>query len=376
MTWELLSADGRNPSPGDVEALRRLSRSLRATSDDALEIKGRLRATSSAGLAGVWEGPAATAWLSAVETIPPDLGRIAASFRAASRAVSAYASTVAELQRQSVSLLDNARQKYSELRNAQAELWALDDQAPDFSQQAAVIQQRIDSLVWRRDALRTEAESVRGQHRDAARRLQRLMIEASDLGIKNRGLLERIMDGTQQFLEGLGETWEEWQPFILIGAAIAVAVLSGPIGLGTAFAAVNSGLFALETTMLGVRLFECAISGEFDSGVMFDALVTVAPLGAESLLYARKSGALTTARRLISRYGAAGVHEAVVGSSRAIKSYVVVYEVADRASKLKDYHDRASSIWRNRSEIIDRIPTPIAQPTTVNTWQIPFRLGN
>jgi hypothetical protein len=204
------------PISGDPEQVRRVAAQLATVEVRALEIESRRRAIESGVGPQMWRGQAADGFATLLAETGPDLTRLAASYGAASQALTTYATELAAAQ-------DTARAAEAEAATATADRDRAtadrDRDRSDADRHAAAAtdaQQRMDLAAAqdaeqrRTDALQREnaaratieqadqalkaarqkADQAASQRDAAAARCVRELDDASGVGIQNRNLAQ------------------------------------------------------------------------------------------------------------------------------------------------------------------------------------------
>ncbi len=123
MDWYLLNLDG-DPAPGDPLAIRDLARRFLTLAHDADHAATSVRGTSGGDAVTTWIGRSGDAFREEIGALPGDLGKVAASYGRAGRALTGYASVLIEAQAQSERALVAGRRAAHQLTGARAELAA------------------------------------------------------------------------------------------------------------------------------------------------------------------------------------------------------------------------------------------------------------
>lgn len=104
--WALV---GGPPARGDADGVRRLATSVDSTADAAFDAKVSLGRVGAGMSSSLWEGAAATKFVSVFSPLGPDLGRMADSYTRAATALRMYAAELAQIRAEADQALTRAR---------------------------------------------------------------------------------------------------------------------------------------------------------------------------------------------------------------------------------------------------------------------------
>ena len=104
--WALV---GGQPARGDSEGVHRLAASVDSTADAAFDAKVSLGRVGAGMSSSLWEGAAATKFVSAFSPLGQDLGRMAESYGRAATALRTYATELAQIRGEAERALTRAR---------------------------------------------------------------------------------------------------------------------------------------------------------------------------------------------------------------------------------------------------------------------------
>lgn len=152
-----MSGPAQEQPQGEPDALRRLAQHLLDVADGIASSAAVLSAVRADLADAVWQGAAAAAFEPYLEELPARFDRIAASYRAAGRALADYAPRLARAQTDAAASFRAASSALQRLSaTAQEARESRDDSAADrvARAEARVAEQRRDEVVrhWRRDA--------------------------------------------------------------------------------------------------------------------------------------------------------------------------------------------------------------------------------
>uniref|UniRef100_A0AAU1ZWW0 Uncharacterized protein n=1 Tax=Streptomyces sp. NBC_00093 TaxID=2975649 RepID=A0AAU1ZWW0_9ACTN len=251
--WEVLGFS-EDPTPGDPEAIRNLSRNYRELGDGAGEALGLLR---DDGRIRQGKGQAMDALKERIKELPGMLEDTRDSFQRAATAYDDYANTLTEAQ----SMLDRAidqGQEVAATANAETPAQAPPDATPEQVEAREGEVNRINGAKQQLSAAQSLGRDAERLREDGSRRASVVLDDAASKAIPERGALKKLGD----FLAD--------NPFLEIIAGILVGIIS----VFLPFVGVILGAIVFAFTIIRM-----ASQGKFDVGEIVIGLLTLVPGG-------------------------------------------------------------------------------------------------
>jgi hypothetical protein len=154
-TWEVL---GGNPVPGSPEPFETAAQLLSQVLDAA--VVGRQSLLTVAEGSVQWTGHAAASFASSTRSLPSDLGDLHDAHCSAVSALKSYASTLASLQAQAASLLNQALEAQANITSASGQLSQARSAYSDAQASCVAQQSRVDALETERSAASAAADQA------------------------------------------------------------------------------------------------------------------------------------------------------------------------------------------------------------------------
>jgi len=191
--WHPLVEDGRDPVPGDPQAIEELSGRLRATADTITATARALRRLSNLES---WDSDAGREFAGKAGEVADDVSKAYSRYDTAASALTQYRSDLEGIQREAESLRRQAQDADADRRTAQQQL----DAAPPPDPQVIGPSERDAHEVAVRNAdarlgeARHKLEGLRGRHRDAGNAAAGRIETAMDADDLNDSFLDDLRD--------------------------------------------------------------------------------------------------------------------------------------------------------------------------------------
>ncbi|MFC9848367.1 DUF6531 domain-containing protein [Streptomyces sp. NPDC060223] len=226
--WDVLDLD-RDPTPGDPERVRQLSKNLQDFADDVGDALRLIKGMAGEEAVLEWAGKSAKAFQDQFSGVPKQLRKLKTSYDMAGGALAAYWPKLERAQALADRALANGRAAQADLSSAKSRLSSADSwvtragkeadkykddptgskstEKPDEATVRAATrdaqhaksaqtsaQSDVSSAQNALDAAKKMAEDARTMREDAAREAKTKIDEASDAGIRNRKWWEEVGD--------------------------------------------------------------------------------------------------------------------------------------------------------------------------------------
>jgi uncharacterized protein YukE len=343
--WEALG--GADPVPGDPFALRNLASRFGEVADDTGRISRRLDSVADQAGPQLWRGCAADLFRDQLAEVLPDLAKLARSHDLARQALLTYATVMETAQETARRAGGDANRAADEERSARAEGERADTDRsaflaearvaeaalrtaqiglvetavlPDPARSAALTQEESRQQVRRAAALarvseasgrhdRAESEAAEAHARlEMARQLAadarqlrgdggntavRQLHEASEVGIHNRGMVERAYHATVTAVRDITST-EEFRQFIALVSSVGDTLVSVGTLVALVFPAAGAFIAAVGVGLLAIgfigQLLAFSVGNAKGKDVAMSALnLGLSALGARKLASVAKA---------------------------------------------------------------------------------------
>lgn len=154
--WTLVGGD---PAPGDPVVVRQMAVAFDNTSIRAHDASGAItRLVGQVHAGQIWTGRAALAWVDQAQSLPPDLGKLAASYGEAAAALRTYAGALEGYQSAGRRIAEEAIAAHAELGRAQADVARAQSAASAAARAAAAAHGTRNRVLGEQRALPADAD--------------------------------------------------------------------------------------------------------------------------------------------------------------------------------------------------------------------------